>query len=715
MFNTSEYRRSDGPADHNAIAAWQQGATGAGVAIAIIDTGIDSDSPEFAGRILPASRDVAGSRGIDQEDDHGTNVALVAAAARNNTGVMGIAYEANLLVLRADFPGTCADVSDDGGTNCSLRDSDIAVGIQYATDNGAKIINLSLGGGNPSQAVRTAVQRAVAAGVVVIVSSGNDGLGSPDNFAAGISDVGSGGVMIVGSVDEGGNISSFSNRAGTYISSFLTARGERICCVYENGVLKTETDNTGTYVYLFSGTSFAAPQVAGAAALLFQAFPNLSGQDVVELLLDTARDAGATGDDDVYGQGILDIAAAFAPQGTLSLADTRVAMALTDSTLVGAPAMGDALAGASMPVTLLDKYERAYSSDLGARALGAQVAPKLEGALRDDLRHVGLGSDALSLSFAIDGTALRSPWGGRLSLSAEDAEQARVLAARVAARIAPDTQMGVAFRQGAQGLVAQLQGQSRPAFLIASGGQDDTGFALGDTMSFALRRDLGDLGLTLSAESGTVLAGARGRFAADFARSRAEGNAIRFGASLDGDYGPLTATLGASWQREDRTVLGARFHEALGVGGADSLFVDADLRFEAGDGWRLGGAFRQGWTFAQGTRLASNGWALDLEKRGVLGRDDGIAFRLSQPMRVADGGIDLTLPVYWDYATRSATVATRSLALAPTGREITGELAWRSPFLGGNASASLFYRTDPGHYADLRDDPGVAIRWSREF
>ena len=122
-------------------------------------------------------------------------------------------------------------------------------------------------------------------------------------------------------------------------------------------------------------------------------------------------------------------------------------------------------------------------------------------------------------------------------------EDREVLAARVAARIAPDTQMGVAFRQGAQGLVAQLQGQSRPAFLIASGAQDDTGFALGDTMSFALRRDLGDLGLTLSAESGTVLAGARGRFATDFARSRAEGNAIRFGASLDGDYGPLTATL----------------------------------------------------------------------------------------------------------------------------------------------------------------------------
>ncbi len=714
-FNTAEFRRSDGPADHNAIAAWQQGATGKGVAIAIIDTGIDSDNPEFSGRILPTSRDVAGNRGIEQEDDHGTNVALVAAAARNNSGVVGIAYDADLLVLRGDSPGSCADVSDDGSTNCNLRDADIATGIEYAIDNGAKIINLSLGGGSPSQAVRTAVQRAVSAGVVVVVSAGNDGSGSPDTFAQGLANVGVGGVLIVGSVDEGRNISSFSNRAGTFVSSFITARGERICCVYENGALKTETDNTGTFVFLFSGTSFAAPQVAGAAALLFQAFPNLTGQQVVELLLQSAADAGATGDDDIYGKGILDIAAAFAPAGTTSLASTRTVMALADSALVGSPAMGDALANASLPVTVLDKYERAYSTDLGVRTVGAQVAPRLTAALSDVSRNVAMGAGGLSLSFEIDAAAQRSPWGGQLKLSSEDAEQARVLAARVAAKIAPDMQIGFAFRQGAQGLVAQLQGQAQPAFLIASDAQDTVGFALGDTMSFALRRQLGDTGLTLSAENGTVIAGARGRFADDFARDRTEGRAIRFGASLDRDYGPLTATLGASWLREDRTILGARFHEALGVGGADSMFLDADLRFDAGGGWRLGGAFRQGWTFAPGTSLANNAWALDAEKRGVLTEDDGIALRISQPLRVAGGGIELTLPVHWDYASRSATSITRTLSLSPTGREVTGEIAWRGALWGGNASASLFYRTGPGHYAALPDDPGVAIRWSREF
>src|SRR5690349_11326618 len=101
-FDTAEYRRSDGPGQHGAITAWQAGQTGVGQTIAIVDTGIDADSPEFAGRILAASRDVAGGgRSIDAQDDHGTNVALVAAAARNGSGVVGIAFDASLLVLRA--------------------------------------------------------------------------------------------------------------------------------------------------------------------------------------------------------------------------------------------------------------------------------------------------------------------------------------------------------------------------------------------------------------------------------------------------------------------------------------------------------------------------------------------------------------------------------------------------------------------------------------
>jgi hypothetical protein len=88
---------------------------------------------------------------------------------------------------------------------------------------------------------------------------------------------------------------------------------------------------------------------------------------------------------------------------------------------------------------------------------------------------------------------------------------------------------------------------------------------------------------------------------------------------------------------------------------------------------------------------------------------------LSQPLRVSGGEIGLTLPIAYDYATLTPSFGKRYLPLAPSGREIDAELAWRGPLWGGNASASLFYRTDPGHYATLPDDKGVALRWSREF
>ena len=109
-FLTSEYNRSSGPTQHGALTPWSAGYSGRGVTIGIVDTGIDSDSPEFAGRLSSASADVAGSRGLDNaESDHGTNVALVAAAARDNIGVVGLAFNATIAMFRADTAGTCAN------------------------------------------------------------------------------------------------------------------------------------------------------------------------------------------------------------------------------------------------------------------------------------------------------------------------------------------------------------------------------------------------------------------------------------------------------------------------------------------------------------------------------------------------------------------------------------------------------------------------------
>ena len=239
-FDTPEYRRSDGPAFHNSVAAWQRGVNGQGVTIGIVDTGIDTSNPEFTGRIAAASADVAGARGIQGEDRHGTDVALIAAAARNGAGIVGIAYQATIMALRADAPGTCAETA--GSTaGCRFGDSAIAAGVDRATQNGAKVINLSLGGTGAGSALRATIGRAAAADVVVVVSAGNDAAAempdfdpsNPEPFAVALRQAGAGNVIIAGAVGETGTISPFSNRAGSEANWYLGALGERICCVYE--------------------------------------------------------------------------------------------------------------------------------------------------------------------------------------------------------------------------------------------------------------------------------------------------------------------------------------------------------------------------------------------------------------------------------------------------------------------------------------------------
>ena len=94
--------------------------------IAIVDTGIDRDSPEFRGRISPASRDIHSdttNRGFNATDDHGTNAALVAAGGRDNLGVMGIAWGATIMAIRADTPGSCvSDGPQEGEDDCEFQE-----------------------------------------------------------------------------------------------------------------------------------------------------------------------------------------------------------------------------------------------------------------------------------------------------------------------------------------------------------------------------------------------------------------------------------------------------------------------------------------------------------------------------------------------------------------------------------------------------------------
>jgi subtilisin family serine protease len=699
-FDTAEYRATVGAVSLNALAAYNRGATGAGIAIGIIDSGIDLQSEEFGSRVLPFSRALAGNSTLDDESGHGTAVAFAAAGRRNGAGTHGVAFDASLIVLRADRPGSCVtENTDDAESGCRFGTDAIAQGVDAARVGGARVVNISLGGSDMPQPLREAIGRATAAGMIVVIAAGNDGTANPDAFTAVANDaaVSRGLVVIAGSVGAGDAISSFSDRAGTSATQYLAAVGERV----------RAPDQDGTPL-LWSGTSFAAPQVSGAIALLAQAFPNLSGAEIVDLLFRTARDAGEAGTDAIYGRGVLDITRAFQPVGAVRVAGTSTAVSLTANATLSGP-MGDARQ-AGLGAVILDGYSRAFAIDLANTIHHTSPARTLAPALLSTGRNVamGYGGTRIAMTLAPDGGA------SRLSLSRTDAQAARAIAGSVTQRLGRHLSFGIGMRQGAAGLTAQLAGRADPAFLVS-----DTGWEGAARSSGAVRAAFGSLGVTAAAETGRILTRRDGILAGaePYARARYDRTAV----AVDRRFGPVATQITASRLGERDTMLGASFGTGLGATRATSWFVDAAARLDAGDGWSLGGTVRRGWTVADVRgglsgrgRATTSAFAADIARSGVFGGELGL--RLAQPLRVADGGIALALPTGWNYATATVdSVTTQQLNLAPTGRELDLEARYARAFAGGLLQTNLFWRRDPGNRADLAPDYGVALRWGRGF
>lgn len=710
-FDTPEYRATVGAVSMNALAAYAGGGTGAGVSVGVIDSGIDLDSAEFGNRVSTVSTNTANpGSSIDDQGGHGTAVAFTIAGRRNGTGTHGVAFDATLIVLRADTAGSCAGGSDGNDDGCSYSTNAIADALDVATNNGARVVNISLGGGGPpGNRLTNAINRATAAGVVIVISAGNDGNAEPDVFAsqpATNASVSRGLVIIAGSVGSNDQISSFSNRAGASGSVYLAAVGESVRAPDQNGT-----------VFLWSGTSFSAPQISGAVALLAQAFPNLTGSQIVNLLYTSARDAGAPGIDPVFGRGVLDLTRAFQPQGSSRIAGSQSGTVRLEAgnAMLSAP-MGDAATG-RVGAVILDGFDRAYAVEL-AQSIQRQVpGRRLAGVLSQRERSYAAGIRDLTVAVTI----VPGRTGARIEramLPQQDAERARAIAASVSARLGANAQFGFGIAESGQALAARLAGQTGPAFLVAREPTTDSGFDSSITGAVALRRTFGRWGLALAAETGDALLPYRGDLIAlRGRRDRLPYTRVTLGA--DRTFGPLEARVAASWLDEGASLLGARFAPGFGAARGSTFFFDIAGRAELGGGWSLGAAWRQGFTRARLTgvagsgQLVTTGFAADLGKAGVLAAGDWLGFRIAQPLRVARGGLDLVLPADYDYATTSVTAWDRQrINLAPTGREIDFELGYSRPLWGGAMSSNLFLRRDPGHFAALDDDIGVAVRFT---
>lgn len=307
---------------------WDLTQGAAGAVIAILDSGVEATHPDFAGKLVAGYNTYSNSTTTADQFGHGTEVAGAAGALTNNgEGVAGMAGAAPIMPVR---------VTDNAGRATSAS---IANGIVWATDHGARVVNLSFNGIAGNMTIRTTAEYAFNHGTLVVAASGNCACVDPtaDNPY----------ILSVSATDETDGLASFSS-TGAFVD--LSAPGTNILTTARFGLYAAD-----------SGTSLASPIVAGVAALMFAARPALSPGLVTQLLEGTAFDPGGNGYDPGFGHGRVDAfaavsaAASYVPQPDTTIPTVAMTAPLEGATVSGISVV-DVSASDDVGVVKVDLY-----------------------------------------------------------------------------------------------------------------------------------------------------------------------------------------------------------------------------------------------------------------------------------------------------------------------------------------------------------------------
>ncbi|GAM02725.1 peptidase S8 family protein [Sphingomonas parapaucimobilis NBRC 15100] len=661
-----------------AAYAYDKGITGKGVTIAVIDTGIATTSAEFAGRISPDSKTFESRIArcatcapetvtfpLDDVQGHGTEVASVALAAKNGSAVHGVAYDATLLALKVvapDLEGVTATSVIKEGSGADA--ASIAPAITYAVEKGAFVISMSLNGEHSGQIAadeRAAMDGVVKADRLLVQSVSNfvddksaalgtitrnlvgSNLEKKDNFLFGIR------------VDSALRPPSGNGLPGDLADRTLAVVATDVSVVGKDGQLTTVT-----------GNSFAAPAIAGAAALLKQYWPQLGGKAISRILLDTATDLGDKGADQIFGVGLLNIEAAMKAQApTSAFAAVDMVLARYSSLSLSGPfGNGGQLSDAVTRMTVFDRYGRDF-------AMTGSAGPRV--------RSSGLLAGAML-------GAIDPPW---LATTASD--------------------MKLGFASASAGPWAAAR-SSRPATFAFSP-------AAGQTVSFSANVGIGQgAGIAGSALRGVVAApvGTSSSWSGD-------GWSAGFasGASRDGRSALRSVTfaspMGLGVELSDLTergqVLGLRGSAGFALSGSRTTLatltasrsvagVLLSARATAATTWVDGGSDLLRFTGP----MTGTAFALDAAHR--LGGGT-MTLGLSSPLRLERARAVVEAPVAYDLITGVLATRLTSVDLTPTAREMDVELGW-SAALSPSSSLRLgvAHAFDAGHVAGAQDTAG---------
>ncbi|MEZ5845320.1 MAG: S8 family peptidase [Geminicoccaceae bacterium] len=682
----------------SALAA---GATGEGSVVALIDTGVSdidaddslSDPTDFNDRLHSASASFAGGEQVAGGGrgrlSHGNRVASLIASARDGRGTVGIAPDVRLMALDAD--GSCGDLC--------FRADDSAAALRHAANNGADVVNMSFGGDQPVSFPLDALVAAANMDVIMVAAAGNNP-GSMIYPAAHAGNSRLGGHLIaVGSVGADLSLSDFSATPDTpgQAEFFIVAPGEWVNAANATGAVTIE-----------SGTSFSAPLVSGAAAVLKARFPWLGGAEIVDLLLSSARDLGESGTDLVYGRGLLDLEAALRPSGALAIptaggggGEWREA-----SVLSLGPAFGDALSGSGVIASALavDGLGRAYAAGLQQGMRPHNAGDFLESRLGT--------SDVLDPSGDSE-RGRAALMGGGLSWSATPNGRGTAFADWRDETAAGTTDGRFGWATGEAGEASRFSfGFNMPAasawtagadedaglFLTRSAMAQPAGDLAGDGEQIAFSGDHVDMvlhaGDARQGDGSSYMIGTRLRGDGGFAITHSL--VAEQGAALGSDGGGAFAGLADSATTQ---LFGLSFERPAG---AWSLRLDTTLgRSEIGGG---------GAHFGDWSTVWSTAFAASASRRDWLVEGDRFGMAFGQPLRVEEGSVHAELPTSQDADGSLGFTSTR-LDATPSGRELRLEFAYDRP-LGDNASIQpwLMLRHEPDHVADADDEALAGVR-----
>jgi len=644
----------------NALYAPDNGWTGKGVTVAIVDEGVNTNGYIAPSSISPLSKDfgtittASGTTARNVLSDpaytHGTDVAQIIAASVGN--LVGLAPGTSIANLRVD------DYNAVTGTSVKTTAA-VSNAINYAVTSNIKVINMSLAAqaGFVDQKLVTAVQNVANSGSILIAAAGNDGAANPDNTPY-VTTANRNGWLFVGAVDTsntGYTLSSYSAKAGTMADRYVVAPGD-----YVNSI-------SGGTTTIISGTSFAAPAVAALAATILQKWPQLTGQQAANVIIATAKDLGAPGVDPIYGNGLVDFKAALSPVNPTLSNGTATVTSLSQSLMVvpqgvSATAFKSALAN----ITILDSFGRDFTGSLAS----AVIKPEPE----KSMRRLTAMATAAQTPISIDDPAHHFEVTGSVGYAN--------LAGTVPADM-PQAQFQSAGFEGRYGKVGF-------SYSYAQAGTSGMAMGLGPAKN----------GFSAYAPQITTVAGVTMPALKGYRLAVALANGINAGTSangvsvgLEGNTGNLRLTM----LNEQGSVFGTSSYGALALGnGARTVMLEGSKTLQLAKGWYLTGYGSVGYTHLaiSPQSLITSASGLVASRFGLVSAadmDGGVlTLGIAQPLTVEHGTANMHISTGYDLNSKSLTYSDIGASLAGDRRfQIVGGYA--KPVAGGSLNIGVMH------------------------